>query len=601
MILSLFVAFVAWAAGDSTQLVNPKLSDYKVIYQLEAEEISRLPIRTVTDLLRYIPGLDLRERGASGVQADVNMRGGTHNQAKICINGVEMTNPQTGHYSLELPIDVHLIERVEVVQGAGFAINAISGAINIVTKNPASPVDSTLNYEVIGELSAGEYGYAAPSLAGSLSKGDWRMNIGANYNRSSGYVEDTDYRIFNTYLQTGYKHFDFQAGAQMKNAGANSFYTLHYPNQQDDTRMFFASGTYRNQWGRWSADVNAYYNTHFDRFVCDTFAAHNHWTHTAGARLLGAYSTHWGKTEVGLDLRNENLQSNVMGEHSRFNLQYFAKQYLRFGDFSAAMGASGLWNTHFGHNWTMGLDLGYEFYSGFSVIANLQRAVRVPTFTEMYYMSPTHIVPNSMEQVAGLKPECTFQIELGAQYQYKHFYLNGAGYNRWGNDVIDWVHGKDNGFANPNEQWRAVNHSRVNAIGMELTVGLQGYEYLHKVELSYAYCHLYNTLDEYLMSQYAFDYVPHKLLLCIEHKIYGGFGASWCLRYQDRYGEFVNHYNHSIQAYQPVVLFDGKLYYDYKFLRVSMSCQNMLDQSYYDFGGILQPKHWLHGSISFRL
>ncbi len=586
-------------AESKTDSLN-HVYDFRLIQTIQQDEIAVLPVRTLTDLLRYIPGLDLRERGASGVQADVCMRAGTADQVKVFLNGVEFTNPQTGHYSMDLPIELSIIDHIEVLQGTFYEFNTISGAINIVTKHELSPQptaqDSQLKTQVLGSLTAGEYGLIAPSLTGRIQKNDWHINMSAGYNRSSGYTENTDYQIFNAYLQTGYKGFDFQAGAQMKNAGANSFYSLHYPNQYDATRTAFAAVAYKNQWDNWGFNGRLYYHTHFDRFQLHDLALENtHFTHTIGARLVGNYTTTWGRTSVGLDMREEILNSSNMGNQNRFNLNYFTEQAIHFGDFSASLGVSGIWNSQFGHNWNMGLNLGYEFYRGFSVFAHLNRAVRIPTFTDVYYTTlPIHQAQNT------LKPESAYQVEIGAEYHYKHFYINGSGYYRWGQNVIDWVRPTTDDVTKI-EPWHSVNHQRINAIGLEFAVGWSGYNYLHKAEISYAFCHLYKFNTQNLLSLYALDYMPNKVTLLIEHKIYGGFGASWCLRWQQRDGQYLDHSNHSLRQYKSVFLFDCNIYYDYKFLRASIGCQNMANQIYYDFGGVLQPQHWLFGKLEFRL
>ena len=63
---------------------------------ISAEEIKSAPANNITDLLQYSAGVDLRQRGAEGVQADVSIRGGSFEQVLILIDGVPFNDPQTG-------------------------------------------------------------------------------------------------------------------------------------------------------------------------------------------------------------------------------------------------------------------------------------------------------------------------------------------------------------------------------------------------------------------------------------------------------------------------------------------------------------------------
>ena len=84
-------------------------STYRLIYSLTEEEIEALPAVSVNEILSYLPGIDVRTRGANGAQADINMRGGTFDQVMVLINGINISDPQTGHYSMNLPVSPDLI------------------------------------------------------------------------------------------------------------------------------------------------------------------------------------------------------------------------------------------------------------------------------------------------------------------------------------------------------------------------------------------------------------------------------------------------------------------------------------------------------------
>ena len=617
----IFLALPLWAgeAADTTDLRLRELNEvsvtghageglavsgYRLVATMTQDDIRILPVTTVADLLQYIPGVDIRQRGASGVQADLSIRGGTGKQAKVFLNGIDMTDPQTEHYTMDLPIDALIIERIEVLQGTNYALDAFSGAINIVTKGVKKLGNERMSdVEVSGKLTAGEFGLVNPALAVKVDKEAWYLNSAVSYNRSGGYAVNTDYQIVNAFLQAGLHNLDFQAGAQMKDAGANCFYSTKYPNQFDATRTAFATAAYRHRWtSGWAIHANAYYRAHYDRFELYRggkdaeghdapawYAPNIHWTHTSGAHLEGSWSNTWSKTTAGVEMRDEFIRSSNMGVHNRVQLRYFAEQRFYWRGLSAAVGGAGIWNAQFGHDWTAGANIGYEPIRGLHLFVNVNRAIRVPTFTDLYYHSATQ------EADPLTRPEKALQLEGSIRFSKGYWYASAAGYYRWGQDIIDWIKVPD-----PNVTvWRSTNNSRVNAAGAEATVGFQGHKWIKRIELSYAFCDVQADAGG-MLSLYVLDYLRHKATLRIEHTIYKGFGASWSLSFRQREGEYTS-LEGTIQHYQPVWLLDGCVYWQNPHVKISVEAHNMADRIYYDFSGVLQPRHWVSGTVQFRL
>lgn len=582
---------------------------FRQVANLSADEIQLLPATTIGSLLRYVPGVDMRERGMSGVQSDLSIRGGTGKQVKILLNGVDISDPQTEHYSMDLPVPVGMIERIEVLQGTNYALDAFSGAINIVTTSALSASDtingaSEKNYEVAGAFTAGEYCVIHPFLSCRLGKQKWYMNLGAAYNRSSGYMADTDYKIADAFVQTGYKGLCFQTGLQYKDAGANSFYTVKYPNQYDQTRTLFTSLSYEHTWrGGWNLQGNVYYRGHFDRFhtyregkdidgnaAPDWYKGPNlTWTHSSGAHVQGSWNNSWSKMTIGLDVRDELIESSSLGWHNRLNVRYFAEERLYWRSLSLAAGASGMYNTQFGNDWSVGVNVGYEPVRNLKLFLNFNRAIRIPTYTDLYYHTATQ------QADKNTKAESALQLEMSIGYEYRHFYINASGYYRWGRDIIDWVKESDPAVV----IWRSMNHSRVDAAGAETTIGICGYEWLRKMELSYSFTDVSVDAGE-LLSLYALDYLRHKAVLQIEHKIYKGFGATWCLRFEQRRGEYTA-MSGEVEQYKPVLLLDGSVYWINKCLKVSVEARNMTNAQYVDIGGVKQPRHQVGAKVEFKL
>ncbi len=577
-----------------------QLEHFRIVNSFSQQEIAAMPLKTASDLLKFIPGIDLRERGASGVQSDLTMRGGTGRQVKILLNGIDVTDPQTDHYSMDLPVDIQMIERIEVLQGTNYALDAFSGAINIITRKT---LQGEKPYAITGSLAVGEYGLVNPHLSASFHKDSCYLSAAASYNRSSGYTDDSDYKITNAFLQTGGKGVDFQLGAQMKDAGANSFYTVKYPNQFDQTRTLISSLGYENTWGGWALHANASYRAHFDRFhtyrngvdiegnpAPDWYKAPNlTWTHSAGIHLDASWHNSWSKTTAGIDMRDELIQSSSLGNHNRLNLCYFAEERFYWRIVSLSVGACGIYNTQFGHDWAAGINLGVEPVKDLALFLNFNRAIRIPTYTDLYYHTATQ------QADENTKPEKALQLEFSAKYSYQHFYVSTSAYYRWGQDIIDWVKESD-----PEAIiWQCTNHSRVNSAGVEATIGVSGYEWLRRVEVNYSFTDVRANAGNKL-SLYALDYLRHKAVLRIEHKIYKGFGATWCLRFEQREGEYTSK-SGATEHYKPVFLLDGSIWWANELLKVSVDARNMTNALYVDIGGVEQPRHWVSAKVEFKL
>jgi len=592
---------------------------YRLVTQISSDAIAALPATTVADLLQTLPGLDIRTRGANGAQADVSMRGGTFDQVMILLNGVCLSDAQTGHYSMNIPIPLSAIERIEVLEGAAASLsggNAFCGAINIVTRqmtNHQSPIPSDraawqriTNNTYHVSMQMGMNRFAKAELTGGWRRNEWRVLASADYAHSNGYyapaptdkeatsLKNSDFNGANIYLNATWRGLEMQLGAQYKDAGAGMFYGFGSQDQFDATRTAFGSARYKHSWGKWSLDAMAAYRANHDRYEWHRGTVSNrHLTHNATAALRAHYASSIGKTTVGVEARNENIHSTNFGDHNRLNIHYFAQQTFHVQHFSASVTAGGIYNTSFAHHWTVGADLGYAFDCGVSLYANANRSLRMPTFTDLYYDAGNQLGnPNLM-------PEKAWTTSFGASYRHTFdqagtLAINAELYHRWGRDIIDWVYVAQD----TKRPYHAQNQQRVNTLGVECTVQYRLNKWLRNVQLTYAFTNLDINLQQ-ANSRYL-DYLRHKVVLQLEHGIYAGLGASWTLSYRNRVGQF-NNADGTVSDFQPVLLLDGKIYYDITHWRFAVSCTNMTNSHYYDYGGVLQPGAWAKISIEYHL
>ncbi len=605
---------------------------YRLITQVSQAEIEALPIQTVADILQYLPGVDVRTRGANGAQADISMRGGTFDQVLVLLNGVPLSDFHTGHYALNIPVSTEMIERVEVLQGTSANLHgAFSGAINIVTKQAVSRQPSDVRLK----LTAGMNGLVNPEVAASIQKDEALFNLSAEYSRAEGYYaprptekeatacRNSDFQLANIYFQTRWRGLDVQAGAQWKDAGLGMGYGFGSQDQFDATRTAFASGRYEHRWGAWRLDAQAAYRANYDRYEWhrgQRLYGNFHFAQTASAALSAHYASKIGTTSFGVSVRNENMHSTNLGDTinpdgqvpnvadfpladvrvldlvkggNRFHTNYYAEQTFYYAGLSASIGINGTYNTQFGHHLGGGANIGYEFKKAGTIYVNANRSLRMPTFTDLYY--------NAGNQLGNrnLKPEEAWLLSIGYKGNLSPTLSSREGgrfswavdwYYRWGKNIIDWVYVP----TDTKRPFHAENQQQVNATGLELSLAYRLNEWLRCVSVDYAYTYLDLDLKE-AGSRYL-DYLSHKLAIHLEHGIYKGFGASWTVRFQKREGQY-NNAEGEVADYQPVWLLDGSVYWQNQYLRVSADCTNMTNTRYYDYGGILQPGAWAKISI----
>jgi outer membrane cobalamin receptor len=137
---------------------------------LDQQQIQEGNPARLEDVLTRVPGLYVDQAGKSGGFSSLYMRGAEQSHMLVMIDGVKVNDPTTTRgsaYDLSA-IDVHQIDRIEVLRGPASAIHgaeALAGVINIVTKKSAA---TGLSRSVYGGV--GQDGYR--TLGGSILGGN---------------------------------------------------------------------------------------------------------------------------------------------------------------------------------------------------------------------------------------------------------------------------------------------------------------------------------------------------------------------------------------------------------------------------------------------
>lgn len=598
----------------------------RMLTTINNKEISKLPVTSLDDLLKNFSGVDIRQRGVNGVQSDISIRGGSFDQNLILLNGVNISDPQTGHHSLNLPVDLSAIERIEILEGPGsrvFGPNAFSGAINIITNQ------SNENYTK-AQFSAGDFGLFAGNLATSYKIGKTKHFLSFSQSQSKGYIKNTDYDQYSMFYNANYSSeigkIDFQLGYSNKEFGANSFYTPAYPDQFEETKTTFTS--LRFETGEKIKLIPVvYYRRHQDRFElfrydpASWYTGHNyHLTDIYGIKIDSRISTKLGITTFGAELRSENIWSNILGnltgdtisaigesdgfytrEYSRTISNYFLEHALEFGQFTMSAGVLANWVSENDFDFTLfpGFDLGYSINKRYRIYATVNKSLRLPTFTDLFYNGPSNI-GNS-----DLKPEEAWSYELGIKYNTNILESSISYFYRDATDVIEWVRPEN---ATIDDKWETQNltHVETNGISLRGKIKVDAWS-INDIKLSYTWLdqNASASMDDF-ETKYTSNHLKQNLVLNINQSILRNVDISWLIKYQDRAGSYLQ-YDPTSNSYagekefNPYFRFDAKISYTWGICTIFSEVSNLFNQDYTDIGNLETPGRWFKAGLNVRI
>ena len=138
------------------------------------EEIEKMNAHFVTEVLRTIPGIYVKQLGSPGKQASVFLKTSTKSgDLLVMIDGIKVNSPTTGDFDFS-SLSVDEIERIEIINGPQstlYGSEAMAGVINIITKKGKGKPRMNLSLE------GGSYGTYKPAfnLSGGTEKIDYRV------------------------------------------------------------------------------------------------------------------------------------------------------------------------------------------------------------------------------------------------------------------------------------------------------------------------------------------------------------------------------------------------------------------------------------------
>ena len=452
---------------SSTKINLPFSKNFRTIKIISSKEIQSSYATNVSDLLQQVIGIDIRRRGAGGVQGDLYIRGGGFDQTLLLIDGMKMDDAQTGHHTLNMILPLYLIERIEIIKGPAariFGQNAFSGAINIVTKEvEGKNNEANINLQ---EVSLGSYKQKNFSLSSRVVTEKIRSLLSFSTNRSDGYRHNTDYINNNYFIKTSFKTksspIDLISSFSERRFGANGFYASPSATEQyEETQASLLGLSTVIKSEKLIIKPRLYWKRGQDEYIYirDNPSVYRnlHKTNKISAELSGSYFTKGGITGFGIDLSTVNITSNNLGEHNRTTLNVFVDHTFELlnDNLTISPGIAISYFSDLSFHSFPGIDLGYHLNPKLKLYSNIGKTYRIPTYTDLYYSDRTTVGNEN------LNPEQATSTEFGFKYNTSKFDFSAAIFSRRSKNIIDYVK------KNQNDLWKAVNIGSLNTKGFE--------------------------------------------------------------------------------------------------------------------------------------
>lgn len=568
-------------------------------YKMELQNIQTAPQQSVNDLLKQVPEIDVRQRGANGIQTDISIKGATSEQTGITLNGISIASPQTGHLSADFPLSIEAIKRIELIEGEGE-----NETINLVTKT------DTINL-FQSTAAAGLYGFFhTDNLINIRNKKDVHL-INGSFSRSDGATLNSDFNAGKLYYfgatQTSPVRAEWQMGYSRKSFGANTFYSPAYDNQWERTNRLLTSAKIETTKPvqvstqlSWNRDYD-----HFQLIRNEHFGENHHRTDALSIAPEIKQKKRKQENSIKVYYRHEKILSTNLGTPlGKDSVKIFgAEQFYQKRQSREIYGALlthrqdiRRWHLDLGLHYTHSQDLRkrdnllpfFKISYGLDhtrFILSLNNSVRIPSFTELFYKSPTN------QGNVDLNSEKKRTIQLKAKHHKNGFHNEVMVFHTRGKEMIDWV------MYHTEDTYHSANFGLRNiGICYHGELDLSRHVRQVPVKLGLGYQHIWQKREDDIFiykSLYALEYLRNKATASVSVEPLHDLIIRFDTRLIDRIGNYIlykDRTNTGIrQAYEPYCISDLEINYQLKRAKLFATINNLFNKKYIDYGNVVQP------------
>ncbi len=433
----------------------------KVVTVINAANLQANAGRSIAQILNEQAGLYLPGSVSNvGTVPSIYMRGASSGRSLILIDGMPVGDPSmiSNEFDLNL-VSLNLIERIEILKGAQstlYGSDAIGGVINIITKNKSIPVLS-------GDFSTGSYGTKKMNLQHSNTLGKLNYAVGYGNETATGFSAATDITGKNNFDKDGYanknwfaninytfnQHWNLKASThqtsynadidygafkddkdeQFHNATKLTGFVLKYKKEKTVFQLQYQLSTQDRQYKNDSADrINTIFEdnqytgkSHYaDAFYATSVSKNIQWIMGGDFRYGSYQQTYASISEYGP--YNDNFKDTF-----QYQTALYSSLLINDASNKWVLELGGRLNKHdrYGTNQTFTISPSYKLSSTFRLMASASTGYKAPSLYQLSYN----------EQ---LKPEQSFNTEIGIDYKTNPLFVRAVYYNRTIDNGIDF-------------------------------------------------------------------------------------------------------------------------------------------------------------------
>ncbi|MBX2925351.1 MAG: TonB-dependent receptor [Chitinophagaceae bacterium] len=586
---------------------------------IKGERFARLPVHSVDELLRYIPGLEIQARGPMGSQSDIVLRGGTFQQVLVILDGMRLNDPNTGHFNSYIPIAPSEIERIEVLKGASSAIHgadAVGGVIYIITKSFAAKQNEDTT-RISAGISAGEYGFLNADAGFLYSKKNINIGGGILTNNAdgveqrgtTGFFHNTTASLSANYHLNNKWNIAYRYAYDTRDFAAQNFYTTFLSDTAKEkviSRWHQARVAYHSEEQTFSLDAGIKNVT--DRYSYNKASAPNSSTSKLLQALL-VYQRKLSQSTVlvsGFNYQQKNIESNDRGDHTLFLASPFVNVSQQIGKLTIRPSAQWVFFKNIASEFVPQLDLSFKT-KGIQFRGSVGKTIRDADFTERYNNYNKTLVTSGRIGNPMLKAERSLSYEAGADWFWQNrLKVSATFFQRFHERLIDYSNTayadmprKEN-LSPAGTYALAKNIAEVNTKGFETDIqythDLPGQQFITasagwvwlNSNSSDADPSFYISSHAKFLNNFSVIYQCHNLTLSINGL------------YKKRQGQSADAINAKITP--DYFILNGKAEYSFlhKSLSVFVQTDNIFNKQYSDLLGSVMPGRWMMGGIKYQ-